>query len=176
MKLVPPEEMTQGTRPKNLGFEGSTYARGVPEGWQVVFGKSGDSPDNYRFEVDRHEARSGQSSLRIRFSGQLPTKGGSVSQCLRNPPNGRLRLAGYLKTLNATGQGGSLWIRADREGSRRSLAFQNMDGRRVQGTRDWEQHSVEIDVPGSAAQLCFGIFHEGPGSLWADDLSFDGGS
>lgn len=173
VKLVPPEEMPEGSRARNLDFEQGTYAGGLPTGWFNPRGAGGGTPEEYRFEVVRDDKLSGKASLRIRFTAEHPTAYGGVMQCLRNPVPGRHRLVGYLKAQEVEGEGGSFWIRADSE-ERMSIAFQNMDGRRIRGSTDWERHSVEIQAPTSAAQLCFGVFLGGLGTLWADGLSLDG--
>lgn len=175
VRLVPPDEMQGGTRAQNLDFEEATHAGGIPVGWFIPRGGGSGSPEEYQIVVVRTTRVSGRASLQIRAIAQTTTGHGGVMQCFRNPAPGQQSLIGHLKALKADHEGGSLWIRADSE-SGENIAFQNMDQRRIKGTTDWERHSVRIEVPPSAVQLCFGVFHRGPGTLWADQLSLDEGA
>jgi hypothetical protein len=53
------------------------------------------------------------------------------------------------------------------------LAFDNMQTRKITGTRDWATYTVVLDVPRDAAAIYFGILLDGRGRVWADDFTFE---
>ncbi|MEO7804838.1 MAG: hypothetical protein ABIS18_11130 [Actinomycetota bacterium] len=175
VKLVPPNELPGGAKPQNLGFEQGTYAGSLPNGWVIARGSGGGSPDDYRYEVDSEVKYSSKSSLRISLAAPIVNKHGGLAQCLNTPqPGQRIRLSGHLRSEGIEGWGGSLWIQAS-SADGKSVGFQNMNGRTVTGSSDWSKHSVEITPGESAARLCFGVFLNGKGRLWADELVLDNG-
>jgi hypothetical protein len=170
VRLVPPEEMR--AQPRNLDFEGGTYAGAVPNGWYVGRGPRAGTPDQYSYRLDHGVRHTGRSSLLISVAAERPRGHGGLGQCLYQPEGERrrVRLSGYVKTSGVGGDGASLYIVAT-DDRRKGFAFQNMAGRRARGTSTWTRHAVEIHVGEDAVQLCFGFFLEGPGSAWVDDLS-----
>src|SRR5262245_19557024 len=77
----------------------------------------------------------------------------------------RVRLSGWVKTQDANDGGGHLWLRVDGQQQGVSLQFDNMDGRAVKGTTDWQQASVVLDVPADSSALAFGYFVQGAGQM-----------
>lgn len=156
----------------NLGFEG-----GISNGYPSRWGPTGEDthngrPTNYAFDIDRRRKASGSFSARLRFTGDDETTWVAAVQCIdaRKYRRAGLRLTGSLKTEKADGEGASLWLTVyDVNG--KTVAFQNMDGRRVRETRDWSRQRVQVDVPSSATHSCFGFLLGGRGVAWADDLS-----
>ncbi|HMQ34402.1 MAG TPA: hypothetical protein PKD53_26945 [Chloroflexaceae bacterium] len=57
----------------------------------------------------------------------------------------RLRFAAAVRSERVANWAG-LWMRIDGPGNR-TLGFDNMQGRPIQGTRDWERHAIVLDVP-----------------------------
>lgn len=86
----------------------------------------------------------------------------------------RLELKAQLRAAEVTGAG-SLWMRVDAEKGR-TLAFDNMDGRRSEGplagTVGWQERSIVMDVPAEAETIHFGFLLRGGGSLWARRFRF----
>jgi hypothetical protein len=71
-----------------------------------------------------------------------------------------------------------LWMRVDgppRGGSQLppTLAFDNMQGRPISGTREWRRYEVVLDVADDARWISFGILLSGPGEAWMDSLGFE---
>lgn len=129
-----------------------------------------------QFEVglDYDVRRGGRASAYIRtntravFGGQF----GVLTQTLRADAyrGSRVRLSGWLRTSNTSGEGVSLWFRSDGIGAQ---PFDNMEGRRLTGTDDWREVSIVADVPDDAIGLAFGIISVSPGIAWADDLRLE---
>ncbi len=85
----------------------------------------------------------------------------------------RLRLTGYIKTQGVeANRGAGLWMRIDGK-EQTSLAFDNMNGRRPDGTTDWKSYDVVLDIPDNAEEIYFGCLLAGPGQAWVDDLKFE---
>ena len=165
VRLVSPAEAL--LKPKNLRFEEGTYAGKLPNGWAI--GRGHGTPEDYSFRLDEDVKHGGRASLMITYKARRLRRHGGMNQCINGEDvAGRVRFTGYIKSSNVTGDGASLWIQAlDNDGT--SVAFQNMDGRRVRGTADWAEHAVEIDVERAARLICFGSFLGGPGTAWFDD-------
>ena len=64
-----------------------------------------------------------------------------------------------------------LWLRVDGPQGE-TLAFDNMkkSARALTGNRDWETHSIVLDVPESASGLFYGLYLTGPGKVWLDGI------
>ena len=169
VRPVSPDEAR--ATPKNLDFEAGTYAGRLPNGWGVGRGSGAGSPDDYTYRLDQSVKHGGRASLMIKFTAPRFRSHGGVFQCLYGRGfTGRARLTGYIKTSGASGDGAFFWMQAsDTDG--RSVAFRNMDGRRVRRTTDWAEHAIEIEITEPADELCFGFTMDGPGTTWADDLS-----
>jgi serine/threonine-protein kinase len=154
--------------PQNLDFESGETPNGHPMFW---FGGG----DGYAIRVDENGAHSGKGAARLEWAQR--EKPGDEDWCTLTQCVGvdlwkwnRVRLSGYLKTLNADGAG--LWMRVD-EGEKHTLRFDNMLDRPVKGTTEWRRYEVVLDVPRTATRVCFGVVLVGGGTVWADDLSFE---
>jgi hypothetical protein len=143
----------------------------VPRGW---FAPS--ATKDYEGTVDSKVSRSGKACASIRSISATPKNFGNLMQSF--PANDyrskRVRLTGYVKTLNATGA--QFWLRVDSKGiwsTAKTLAFDNMANRPVVGTADWTKCELVLDVPDDAATINLGCMLFGTGNLWIDDLKFE---
>jgi hypothetical protein len=83
----------------------------------------------------------------------------------------RVRFSGALKCEGVEDRVG-LWMRVDGSGNR-MLAFDNMAGRPVGGTTDWEHYEVVLDVSGEALAIALGVLLVGEGEAWISDLNIE---
>ena len=83
----------------------------------------------------------------------------------------RVRFSGALKCEGVEDRVG-LWMRVDGPGGR-ALAFDNMAGRPVSGTTDWERHEVVLDVPDEAQAIALGVLLVGRGEAWMSDFDVE---
>ncbi len=83
----------------------------------------------------------------------------------------RVRFSGALKSESVEDRVG-LWMRVDGP-SRQMLAFDNMAGRPVGGTTDWENHEVVLDVSDEAVAIALGVLLVGGGEAWMSDLDVE---
>jgi hypothetical protein len=63
----------------------------------------------------------------------------------------RYRLTGWTKAAGVSGWAG-MWMRVDGPAKGKSLAFDNMRDRPIQGTEDWTKHEIVLDVPESTTR------------------------
>jgi hypothetical protein len=85
----------------------------------------------------------------------------------------RVRFSGALQCEGVENRVG-LWMRVDAPGpERRMLAFDNMAGRPVSGTTDWERYEVVLDVPDEAQAIALGVLLVGKGRAWMSDFNFE---
>jgi hypothetical protein len=103
----------------------------------------------------------------------LPSRTGTVMQLFSAEKfrGKRLRFEGVAATRDVVG-GASLWMRVDAAG-KRTVAFDDMKGRALTGTRACAKTSVVLDVAPEAETIAMGLRLEGTGQveLAAIDLS-----
>jgi hypothetical protein len=83
----------------------------------------------------------------------------------------RVRFSGALKCESVEDRVG-LWMRVDGPGGR-MLAFDNMAGRPIGGTTDWERYEVVLDVPDEALAIALGVLLVGEGEAWMSDFNVE---
>ncbi len=153
---------------KNPSFNPDNQGR--ISAWHQTEHAAGNS---YTFVADPETAYSKPSSARIRRHGSEPF--GALQQAINVHPlwhNKTVRLAGWLKSDDVSGAGGTLFLRAD-GGSGQILDWISMKDASVKGTLDWKRYTVELKIPPATFLLLVSVTLEGGGTLWADDLSIE---
>ena len=87
----------------------------------------------------------------------------------------KLELRGYMKTQNVADGYAGLWMRLD--GRNGTLAIDNMENRKVNGTTNWKQYVIELTYDPSAVRTIYiGGLLVGKGKAWFDgfELFIDG--
>jgi len=138
-----------------------------PAGWFLA----GKDPASYVMEQDSKTAHEGKTSAR--FASTREPKGfGTMMQSFEPGEyrGKRVRLSAFVKSKQIRGWAG-LWMRVDGPEAR-PLAFDNMQGRPIQGTSDWKRYDVVLDVDDTATGISFGVLLEGTGTLWLDEVKF----
>jgi hypothetical protein len=140
----------------------------LPQGWF----KGGGNPADYETGVDSSVRHAGKASGFVKATAADPKTFATLMQIFRADDyrGKRLRLTGYLKT-DSVGGWAALWMRMDSE--TRTVAFDNMEDRKIQGTSDWKKYEIVLDVPEESVNICFGILLAGHGQAWVDDLQFE---
>lgn len=120
---------------------------------------------------DTDEKHSGTASGRITKQSTSGNFGTFTQMFVADQYKGkRVRLSGVLKTKEANKAG--LWMRID--GPEDSpLGFDNMSNRAVEGTTDWKEYQVVLDVPENATHIALGFLLIGDGTAWGDDLKLE---
>jgi hypothetical protein len=140
-----------------------------PSGWFLA----GSEPQSYVLDVDNAVVHEGKSSARL-ASKEVPKGFGTMMQTI-DPGEyhgKRLKLSGFVKASKVTDWAG-LWMRVDGPEPNHSLAFDNMQGRSIKGTKDWTRYDIVLDVADNAKDIAFGILLHGSGTVWLDDVQFE---
>lgn len=149
----------------NLDFELSE----TPTGWSR-------STTLFVWAIVDSPTHGGNRSLQLQSAKD--SFGAAIASASAEPVRGqRLKLRGWVKTLNVQGSAG-MFLRIDGNLEPHILAFNNLAGQGMQaggmtGTTDWTEVAVDVDVPEQAKRVVFGPLLSGEGVAWFDDLSFE---
>lgn len=141
----------------------------LPEGW------SGGNTKDYDIGSDTKIFKDGKASATIKSKTQTPENFGTIVQSFSAESylGKRVRMSAYVKTDKVTNWSG-LWMRVDGEGrDNRSLSFDNMHDRPINGTLEWEKYEIVLDIPETSKYITFGILLNGPGQTWIDGFNFE---
>jgi len=149
----------------NLDFEEVTE-EGKPAAWYL--GGKG-----YDIGLDREVFHTGRASLCFESkpgARQFAVAKGNFPVALASGK--KLIFSGWFKTEDVEEGRIGLWWRVDgrEDGKRKILAFDNMYSNPVAETRDWQEYSIELDIPPNGTNINFGVLFTGEGTAWADDL------
>jgi hypothetical protein len=143
----------------------------IPRGWYI----SGSNPRDYETGVDDAH-HNGHGVAYLRSIAQTPKGFATLMQDFRaNRYLGtRVRLRADIKT-DQVGDRAFLWMRVDKAAgdTSRILAFDNMDGRVLKGTTDWQDCQIVLDVAPDATNINFGVTLRGPGNVSISNISLE---
>ena len=80
-----------------------------------------------------------------------------------------IRLEGYMKIKNVKNGFAGLLLRIDGGGT--SLAFDNMQNRNINGTKDWDKYTITLNYPEGAEAIYVAGLLTGKGEAWFDDFT-----
>jgi RNA polymerase sigma factor (sigma-70 family) len=139
----------------------------APSGWS----QNGSNLKAYEVGVDQNVMWGGMPSAYVRSISDTDEPGfGGMMQTLAVDEfrGARVRLNGWIK-IEDVSDGAQLWMRVDGK-ERGGIQFDNMQNRAPKGTKEWEEYSVVLDVPESAAAINYGFFVNGKGRMWVNGL------
>jgi hypothetical protein len=144
---------------------------GAPAGWFMA----GSAPKHYESSVHTDPSAPNKSHLQLKSKPTADTGKydfGTMMQSFRaDEYRGKsLRFSANVRTSGADEWAG-LWARVDGPGGR-LLAFDNMQGRPIQGTTSWKRYEVVLPVAESAQLLNFGVLLAGKGEVAIRDVEF----
>lgn len=143
----------------NLGFETKLEGESLSEGW-FQWG-------TYPLEISS-EAFSGNKSGKI-LSGDSEGDFGCITYKIPAKYVGDvIQLEGYMKIENVENGFAGLLMRVDGNGS--TLAFNNMQGQNISGTKDWEKYSITLEYPQEAEIIYVAGILVGTGKAWFDEF------
>ena len=82
-----------------------------------------------------------------------------------------VKMSGYIKSENVKDWAG-LWMRVDFYSSK-VLAFDNMQSRGIEGSKDWEKYEVVLFVPDYSTEISYGVLLDGTGQIWMKDIALE---
>lgn len=141
---------------------------GKPDGWEGFATNTAEQ----LWQMDETVSYDGESSLLLSSGTRVGLRDYVFvrNELLVNNYKGqRVQLSSYIKTEEIT-DGASLWIWVEGVGRGNILFFDSMPFRRIQGTSDWYQEALVIDVPNEATRLYIGATLNSSGKLWIDQL------
>lgn len=143
--------------------------RDAPAGWFLA----GTHPFEYEATLDKKSFHSGSQSCKVKC---IAKKASGWTTLMQNMGPGeylgkRLRMKYWARCKNAGYIAG--WMRVDGSGYSEILDFDNMCDRKTEGTKDWTEYSIVLDIPEDSTNIGFGIIFSGTGVMWADDFTFE---
>jgi len=155
----------------NLDFEMVKEAKTLPKDW-FKWGTP-----NFEITSDATEKQKGKTAIKVVSKSEDGKGFGCPAYKIPAQYKGKkIKLTGYFKMENVTDGNVGLLLRIDGDGG--SLAFDNMQGKNINGTSDWKQYSIELDYPDGAETIFVGGILSGKGTAWFDnfDVMIDGKS
>ncbi len=137
-------------------------------GWHMA----GSHPSQYEHAIADETTYEGKPAAELRSVSR--TDGfGTLMQTFsaEHFSERRVRFSGALKCQSVENRVG-LWMRVDGPGGQ-MLAFDNMAGRPVAGTTDWDHYAVVLDVPDEARAIALGVLLVGEGQAWMSDFNVE---
>ena len=133
---------------------------------------AGSDPGDYEFGIDKEVVLQGTGSGFIR-SKPNPRGFGTLMQMFRADlyHGERRRLSAYIRAESVEEWAG-LWMRVDGP-NEETLAFDNMAQRPINGTVNWRNYQVVLDVSEDAKYIAFGVLLHGQGHVWVDGVTFE---
>jgi AraC-like DNA-binding protein len=158
------------TTVRNLIIGGNNMDNVTIKDWIIT----GTTPEKYQVSIDNKIYNTGTKSASIRSVADEFEVGefGTIMQqfSAKNFIGKRVRFSGFVKTVEVSGWCG-LWMRID-NALGTVLKLDNMQGRPIVGTREWNHYSCILDVPENGAIVNIGILLCGKGQAWLDNTSF----
>lgn len=135
---------------------------------------AGNARDSYDMGIDNTVVHNGKAAATIQSKEpKIKGFGALMQECKADKYRGKkVKMSGYLKTTDVDGWAG-FWLRIDKKGSNKNLAFDNMHNRKVKGTNDWTQFEIVLDVSCEASNMAYGVLLTGTGQVWFDDIQFE---
>jgi C-terminal processing protease CtpA/Prc len=143
----------------NLDFERKTTDKPLPNGW-FQWG-------TYNLEHSS-ESHSGDFAGKITSVKSDLTFGSIAFNIPAKYEGSTIKLEGFMKIKDVAGGFAGLLMRIDGNGE--SLAFDNMQSRKIQGTKDWAKYTITLSYPKDAAQIYVAGILVGTGEAWFDDF------
>jgi hypothetical protein len=143
----------------------------IPTGWQAVTDGSGE----YSVIADgaRRAGGQGYAGATIKANVESPHGSAMLAQSVRADAyrGKRVRLSGYLKTIDVNEGTAVLFMRVDGAGIVQTSDY--MQNRPVMLTTDWKRQEIVLDVPSDAIGFTYGFLLGGSGQAWLDDVALE---
>ncbi|MBA3300096.1 MAG: RNA polymerase sigma factor [Thermoleophilaceae bacterium] len=138
-------------------------------GWHMA----GSHPKQYDHELTEKTAY-GKPVARLWCTARRPDGFGTLMQTFSsgNYLERRLRFSGAVQCEGVEDWVG-LWMRVDGARGVEPLAFDNMESRPIDGTRDWQRYNVVLDVPSNARAVALGVLLSGRGEVAMADFGLE---
>jgi hypothetical protein len=106
-------------------------------------------------------------------SGQADGFGTLMQQIRADGYRGKhVRFAARTKTRDVDGRA-TLWLRVDGPGNVEVLDNMSTPKRYLQGSNDWVENTLVLDVPDGAVAISYGVLLQGNGKVWLDEVKLE---
>ena len=144
----------------------------LPAGWKVRGPRVAVRPDALGVFTDYDIARSGRSASILSVDATHEDWGTLMQSIFADDYRGkRVRFSAWVKSFRV-GTWAGLWVRVDTE-TLEGVAYDDMEGRAIEGTSEWTRYEVVVDVDEYAYAINIGVLLYGTGQVWIDDGSFE---
>ena len=152
-----------------IGQERSTHMSEL-KGWWMA----GSHTKEYAHGIAPGEQMEGKPVALVQCTAPEPSGFGTLMQMIAPDEyrSQRVRFSGLLRTADVGGWAG-LWMRVDGPAQSSPLAFDNMEGRALKGTTDWQPCEVVLDVAAEARAIGLGVILRGGGEVRIAGLRFE---
>lgn len=143
--------------------------RGIPFGWEM----GGTRWQDYEVYADLEIAHGGRASACL-MAFEVDWRGrGRLHQTVsaQHLAGHRVRFRAWVRA-SLIESWCAIYMRADSK-DRRGVALDDMRERPIEGTRDWEEYRIVLDIPTDAVLVQFGAVMEGAGQMWIDDCALE---
>jgi erythromycin esterase-like protein len=147
----------------NFEFARCTSTWMPPNAWSLV-GKG--------FSIACDQIASSSTAGGALLTSSIPHDGfGAIAQCLPLENfTGTINLSGYLHSEKVKNGYAGLWMQVTAPDGI-TLASDDMSGHGIIGTSHWAHYEINLKVPATAAQVCFGVLLTGDGSVGVGSLN-----
>ncbi len=141
----------------------------IPFGWVLT----GSAVDEYHAYLDSEIVSTGSYSASLLSFSAQPEHYATLRQAIKagDYRGKRVRFKANLRANRVRGWTG-LGMRADSE-DKRSIAFDNMYDRRIEGSVEWNEYQIVLDIPSHAEEILFGVLLNGTGQVWIDGCTLE---
>jgi hypothetical protein len=143
---------------------------GPIKGWNAMNWYPGDQ---YEYGISNEVFYKDQKCAFIRSATDEPFMFGELSQLFKakHYRNKRMRFSAAIKS-DVIDMSAALLMKVEGP-SRQMLCYDDMYGRNISGTREWEYYKVVLDVPEESDYINFGIRVQGRGEVWMSSVTFE---
>lgn len=134
---------------------------------------TGSCPEKYESGVDYYISQ-GKSSIYLKSKEIVTHEEFGTLMCTIKADQyrgKRLRLTAVIKTEYVKGWAG-LWMGITGENAE-LLAMDNMRNRPIKHTKNWQSHSIILDVEENASEIAIGVLLFGEGCIWVTHLQLE---
>jgi hypothetical protein len=165
LALVLPACIPGSTPTLELDTVEGRLTRGIPNGWEM----GGTAWEDFEVYADLEIFHGGKASACLMAFDMEMNGFGALRQTVsaEGLAGNRVRFSAFVRTHLVEDWCG-LFMRADSR-ERRRIAFDNMWERRIEGSNDWEEYSIVLDIPTDAILIQFGGAMGSSGQMWMDD-------
>lgn len=133
----------------------------VPAGWEGKFGQ-------LEVKRDTEVFHQGKASLNVDRS-QFTDKSGVAHQMLDVKPGMKLKVGGWVKTEGTAKVNFAVHFFNEKFTWEEFSLITHLEG-----TNDWQLGEKEVEVPEQAVRMAIGLYVDGQGKGWLDDVSVSG--